>query len=217
MKVLGDIWRRFASGITAGILVAIGGTVYLMCYNDGLDYSKYVGAFLFSIALLCVCLRGYSLYTGKIGFMLLNHDKQDFSVLLLGLFGNAVATIILGYCFAYALPEMKVAAQLICEAKLNQEYLSAFIRAIMCGILMYLAVDIYRENKSTLGIIFCVPTFILCGFEHSVANMFYFAASGIVSAKAFLYIVIIILGNSVGSLLIPMLKFKKKDLNSDIK
>ena len=50
-------------GLAAGILIGIGGTVFLACEN------KIVGAVLFSVALLCICLRGYALYTGKIGFI----------------------------------------------------------------------------------------------------------------------------------------------------
>ena len=70
---------------------------------------------------------------------------------------------------------------------------------------MYLAVSIYKEIKSVMGILFCVPVFILAGFEHSIANMFYFAASEFVSLEAFGYIWLVILGNSVGGLLMPML------------
>ena len=71
---------------------------------------------------------------------------------------------------------------------------------------MYLAVSIYRDNKTPLGILFCIPVFILSGFEHSIADMFYFAASGIVSVKAFAFLWIVILGNSIGGMLLPALK-----------
>ncbi|MCQ2413924.1 MAG: formate/nitrite transporter family protein, partial [Clostridia bacterium] len=57
-----------------------------------------------------------------------------------------------------------------------------------------------------LGIFFCVPTFILAGFEHSMADMFYFSASQIVSWQAFGYLWIIILGNAIGGVLLPLLR-----------
>lgn len=47
--------------VCAGLLIAIGGSVFLSCEN------RYIGAMLFSVALLCICYRGYYLYTGKIG------------------------------------------------------------------------------------------------------------------------------------------------------
>ena len=47
----------------------------------------------------------------------------------------------------------------------------------------------------------CVMVFILCGFEHSVANMYYISVANLLSLKSLLYILIMILGNSVGSIL----------------
>ena len=75
-----DIVKKILNGIAAGIVISIGCAVYLACEN------KYVGAVMFSVALLTICLRGYSLYTGKIGFIPEAHGKEELSVLLLGLF-----------------------------------------------------------------------------------------------------------------------------------
>ncbi len=195
---------KFLNGISAGILIAIGGSVYLSCEN------KVVGAVLFSVALLCICLKGYSLFTGKVGYIPEKHGKEEWSVLLLGLLGNLVATALFGFALMYAIPSISTAAQTICNVKLTQTVFQAFVRAIMCGILMYLAVSVYRDKQSIAGILFCVPVFILSGFEHSIANMFYFAVSGIVSFEAFIYIVIILLGNSVGGMLLPVLNLLGK-------
>ena len=190
---------QFLSGIAAGILISIGGTIFLSCD------IRYIGAVLFSVALLCICYKGYSLFTGKIGFIPEKHDKNAFSVLLLGLLGNAVATCVCGYVISYAIPSVREAAEVICTAKLAQSVPSALIRGIFCGILMYLAVSIYRDKHTIAGIVFCIPVFILCGFEHSIADMFYFAASGIVSLHAFGYIWLIIIGNAIGGMLLPVL------------
>ena len=194
-------WIKFIiSGIAAGILISIGGTVYLSCD------IKYIGAILFSVALLCICLKGYSLFTGKVGFIPEKHDKEAFSVLFLGLLGNAAATIICGILLRAVLPAMGENAADICTAKLEQTLPAALVRAVFCGILMYLAVSIYRDhNHNIVGILFCIPVFILCGFEHSIADIFYFAASGIVSGRAFLYIWIIIIGNAIGGMLLPVI------------
>ena len=191
--------KNFLSGFAAGILISIGGTVFLSCE------IRYIGAILFSVALLCICYKGYSLFTGKIGFIPEKHDKNAFSVLLLGLLGNAAATILCGLAIRYAIPSVGDAAEMICTAKLDQSFFSALIRGVFCGILMYLAVSIYRDRNTIAGIVFCIPVFILCGFEHSIADMFYFAASGIVSAQAFGYIWLIIFGNAIGGMLLPFI------------
>ena len=68
---------------------------------------------------------------------------------------------------------------------------------------MYSAVWIYREKKTVTGILFCIPVFILAGFEHSVADMFYFALAGLFTARAAVFIILVVLGNSLGGMFIP--------------
>lgn len=198
--------QNIINGILAGILIAVGGSVFLACYGDGSLFNRTVGAFFFSIALLCICYKGYSLYTGKIGFIPEKHDGEAFSVLLWGLLGNLIATVGLGLTIRYAIPTVGAAAEGICAAKLTQAWWQTLVRGILCGILMYLAVSIYRDKKTVVGILFCVPVFILAGFEHSVANMFYFAAAGsFFSPDVVVYLAIVVLGNTVGGMLMPLL------------
>ena len=61
----------------------------------------------------------------------------------------------------------------------------------------------------------CVIVFILCGFEHCVANMFYFSVARSWSFKTILYIFIMILGNSIGSILIALYDryIREKNIN----
>lgn len=196
---------KICSGICSGILISIGGAVFLACDN------KYVGAVMFSVALLCICIKGYSLYTGKIGFIPEKHDKEAFSVLLLGLLGNLIGTVVCGYAIRYALPVLGETAEKICTLKLEQSFPQTLLRGLFCGVLMYLAVSIYRDKQKVIGILFCIPVFILAGFEHSVADMFYFAASGIVSLNAFVFIMTVVLGNSIGGMLLPVLMKTQKE------
>ena len=197
------------NGILAGILIAIGGSVFLACEN------RYVGATLFSVALLCICYKGYGLFTGKVGFLPEQHDKAAWTVVLTALLGNAIATCLFGWAIRYALPRLGDVAQAICEAKLTQEWPQTAIRGVFCGILMYLAVSIFRDHKTTAAIFFCVPVFILSGFEHSIADMFYFGTSGIVSWEAFGFLWCVILSNAVGGVLMPLLTMLTKEKTAD--
>ena len=152
--------KRTVSGISAGILIAIGGCVYLACAN------KYVGAVLFSVALLCICFKGYGLFTGKVGFMPERYDRDAWEVLLAALLGNAIGTFACGYAVRYGIPALGTAAETLCQGKLDsQSFLQTLLRAVLCGVLMYLAVSIFRDQKTPLGILFCIPVFILSGFE----------------------------------------------------
>ncbi len=199
------IVRNIVNGILAGILISIGGSVLLACYGDGSLLSRTIGATFFTVALLCICYKGYSLFTGKVGFIPERHDANAFSVLLWGLLGNALATVLLGLALRYAVPSLAAPAELICAAKLTQDWWQTLVRGIFCGMLMYLAVSIYRDKNTVSAIFFCVPVFILAGFEHSIANMFYFGAAGMLSLESALYLVLVVLGNSVGGMLLPTL------------
>lgn len=192
--------NTFRESLCAGILITIGGTVFLSCEN------KTVGAVLFSVALLCICYKSYYLFTGKIGYIVEQHTKQDFLNLDVGLFGNLAATFFLGMLLRTVLPSIGEKAAEMCSAKLAQFPLYTFIRGFFCGILMYLAVSIYKEKNSVLGILFCVPVFILCGFEHSIADMFYLGASGIFSVKIILFTALVVAGNTFGAIVLPLLK-----------
>lgn len=200
----GTLTNAVLGGLAAGILISIGGCVYLACDN------KYVGAVLFSVALLCICIKGYVLFTGKVGYIVESHKKDDLIALFSGLVGNAISTAVCGLAVRYAIPTSAATAETICVAKLEQEPIQTLIRAIFCGVLMYLAVSIYREKDTVAGIVFCVPVFILSGFEHSIANMFYFSAAGSFSMQTAVYLILVIVGNSFGGILLPLLKKVEK-------
>ena len=95
----------------------------------------------------------------------------------------------------------------IAELKVNDSLLSLFILGIFCGIMMYIAVDNYinqggaRNFTSGIVAIFCVSVFILAGFEHSIADMFYFMLSSPIS-KWIIPLLVISVGNIIGGNLI---------------
>ena len=202
MTVVKNILKGFTEGLAAGICISLGCAVFL-----ALPQQKVAGALLFCVALLCVCYKGYNLYTGKIGFIVEKHSGGDFTGLFAGLAGNVAAVVIFGLLLRTAHPA---------SSEQSQTALQTLIRGGFCGILMYLAVSIYREKKTPAGIFFCIPAFILSGFEHSVADMCYFAAAGNFSGEAALFIVYVVLGNTIGAMILPALKilFEKKEQES---
>ena len=191
--------KSFAESICAGILIAIGGSVFLACEN------RIAGAVLFSVALLCICYKGYYLYTGKVGYLVESHRAADITALLIGLFGNLVTACLLGSVIRYAVPGIGRAAETLCPGKLEQSFLQTLLRAMFCGVLMYLAVSIFRDKKTPIAILFGLPVFILSGFEHSIADMFYFGASGTVNGRVVFFVFTAVLGNSIGAVILPLL------------
>lgn len=194
-----DLLKTLLKSILAGIMIAIGGVCFLAIEN------KIVGAFVFSLGLFMVVTRGLNLFTGKVGFWLGSEKGygKELCIILLGNF--------LGACGVGALMRLTRFAQVFGEkatalslAKIGDSPLSIFILAIFCGVLMYLAVDTYRSNPDQLArylaLFLCVGGFILCGFEHCVANMFYFTVAGAWSMKSLVWMFVMVVGNSVGSL-----------------
>ena len=187
-------------GFYAGILISIGGIAYLAIPD------KIVGSFIFSLGLLTICIYSFNLYTGKVGYLLVNKPKYLLE-LLFSLIGNFLGTLAIGSLMRLTRFTTYIdTAKNIVDLKLNDNLLSIFILAILCGMIMYLAVNNYKNNKDVFGkymtIFMGVMAFILCGFEHCVANMFYFSIAGVFSLKVFYYLLVMILGNSVGSLII---------------
>ncbi len=185
------------SGILAGLLISIGGAVFLSVGD------KTVGAVGFTIGLISVCYYGANLFTGRVGY-LFEKKKGAVPELFLGLLGNLIGSVLAGLALLSVKGE---AARAVCEAKLALSGGSVFVRAVFCGMLVYIAVNLFRDKKTVLGIVIGIPVFILSGFEHSVADMFYFAAAGEFSAKALLFIVIVLAGNAAGALLFDRILF----------
>lgn len=195
--------KDFIKSVLAGIMIGIGGTIYLSLDN------KVVGASLFGIGLFMIVIYGFNLYTGKIGYLVDNFNFKYIKMLVITLIGNFIGTFFVGYILKftriYSLIHDK--AKLLVNVKLDDSLVSILILAFFCGILMYLAVNTYKENKDIskyLGVFLGVIVFILCGFEHCIANMYYFSVANIWNLNTLLYLLIMILGNSLGGMLIPL-------------
>ncbi|MBO7361520.1 MAG: formate/nitrite transporter family protein [Clostridia bacterium] len=195
-KILG----YFAGGVAAGILISLGGGVFLSAEE------RTVGAIFFSTALLCICMLGFNLYTGKICYFPFAACREKLCELLAGLCGNIVATLGCGYLISLALPAAGEAAKTLCDGKLDgQKWWQTLLRAFFCGMLVYLSVEIYRKHRTPVGIVFCIPTFILSGYEHSIADFFYFGTARELSVRSLLFLLTVILGNSAGGIILPLL------------
>lgn len=180
----------------AGALIAIGGIAYVN--NMGTPLAP----FLFSIGLIGVVVLQLTLYTGRIGYV--QASVNDISDLFITVLWNFWAAKSIGSIFAGTHANSDSLNNLV-AAKLNQPYALTFILAIGCGVMMYLAVEGYKRTHSLLLLVFPVAIFITCGFEHCVANIFYFAAADAFVGEniklCWLHIFVAMCGNSVGSIL----------------
>ena len=192
--------KCFLRAILAGIAIGLGGCIFMGMVTS--EY-KWVGAILFSIGLFTVFTFRLDLYTGKVGYAVENKPSYlvDLVVIILG---NFVGALIIGQM----IPMPEAAEVLIVDAKLGGDidWWRVFCKGVFCGMLMFIAADYYKTQKKYLATFVCVPVFILAGFEHSIADMFYFCGSGTFTLDAFLFILVVIVGNAVGGILIPLCK-----------
>ena len=171
--------NNFVKSILAGVAIAIGAYI-------NLKIGGIAGALFFSVGLYLVCHFSLNLYTGKVGY---TGIISNLPILL----GNAIGSLLL---FFYPTER----AVEIIQTKVNTPFHITFINSIICGILIYAAVECFRKKKEYM-ILVCVPAFILFGAEHCVADICYAASARIFSLDLVFFILIVIIGNSVGSLL----------------
>ncbi len=174
--------------VYAGFMIGIGGIVYLSVDN------KAIGSLLFSFGLLTIVTQGFCLYTGKVGFMKKVNELWDMAVIVLGNFGGTFIAALLAKGAGLAISSTELAGK-----KLACPLDKVFLLSVFCGVMMYLAIDNFNKAKNIVFVIAPVMIFILSGFEHSIANMFYFHLSGIYSGKMFLYLLVMVAGNGVGA------------------
>lgn len=197
--------KTFVTAVLAGVCIAIGGTAFLSLE------SKVLGALLFTVGLFTICTLGFSLFTGKVCYVFSN--DRDYALALpviwLGNLAGAWLTA-LAESLTRSGPALAERARAICEIKLNDGLLSIFILAVLCNVLIYIAVEGFKNNPHECGryiaLFFGVTVFILCGFEHCVANMYYISMAGMWSAGAFGHLLVMTLGNAVGGVLLPLLR-----------
>ena len=197
--------KIFISAVLAGVCISIGGTVFLSLDN------KVLGALMFTVGLFTICTFGFHLFTGKVCYVFENGRDYALALPVIWL-GNLCGTVLTAFLESLTRigPALQEKAAALCAAKLGDGIGSVFLLAVLCNILIYIAVDGFGKNPHELGkylsLLFGVMVFILCSFEHCVANMYYFSIAGAWSLKTLGYVLVMTLGNAVGGVLIPLFR-----------
>lgn len=208
------IKKAFASGLC----IAMGVFVFLSCDN------KYVGAILFSLGLFCVCEYKLNLFTGMVGYAIegtksqgVKHILDLLKVVSFNILGIAGVCFLLSFT---ATQEAMDKATNIVETSVTLSPLSLLIKSIMCGIIMLLAVDRYKNREGIakfVAIFMGIPVFILSGYYHSIAYVGYLTlgicggnlTENVTVPKVILVILLAILGNAIGSIAMRYLTTEK--------
>ena len=185
-----DTLKCIKKSLLAGILIGLGVIINTQAT------VPIIGPMLFSFGLLVIIEMKLNLYTGKIGFIQKIKETPFLLTVLIFNFIGIAATVGL-YALANNgfIPLISAAA----AAKFSKSILTLFINAIFCGMLIHFAV----KNKIHIFTIFAIMIFILIGAEHCIADFPYLLFN--FSLMNLLKFISIIIGNSIGSILIERL------------
>ena len=197
--------KNLILSIYSGLCIGLGGTVYLSCDN------KILCSFLFGLGLFTILNFGFNLFTGKVGYFV-NNKPSYWGFLGIVWLGNFIGTFLFAKMIAATRygATLQAKANALCLVKDGDSIVSLLVLGIFCGMLMFIAADGYKNIENQVGkvvVVFLpVIVFILSGFEHCIADMFYFSLAGDFSALMLKSLIIITVGNSIGGGLIPLTK-----------
>ena len=192
-KVNTPISKMFLLAIMAGVFIAIGGiaSTTASVSVEQASVAKFLSRCVFPGGLTMVLLAGSELFTGNnlLVIPLLEKEVTLGGVLknwVVVYLGNLVGSILIaaGVVFGH-IPSLfgnKLAVSIISTAvgKCSMTFSEALIRGILCNFLVCIAVWISFAAKDVagkiIGLFFPIMMFVTCGFEHSVANMYYISA-----------------------------------------
>lgn len=203
-KTNNTFFQTVLLGILAGAFIAIGGVASSVASHGIKDVgtAKFVAGAIFPVGLMLVIICGGELFTGNILIICGVVDKKVSIKAMLKnwviiYFSNFIGAFIIGFLLYVARTfdldsgivggyAIKVAA-----AKANLSFGAALASGILCNFIVCLAVWGAAAAKDIAGkvaiIWFSIMAFVVCGFEHSVANMYYFTA-GMLSKMEDVYV-----------------------------
>ena len=161
--------KTFRSSVFAGIAIGTASFGFLAAGVQSASYGSLAGAVLFSFGLLTVVGYRLKLYTGTAGFINFSGIGELFLILL----GNIAGCFCVSLLSRVSPLAVQSAAQGILEARIRTGALACGLLGIGCGFIMTTAVH-FARRKQFLPLLFGVPLFIMCGFTHCVADIFYY-------------------------------------------
>lgn len=224
--------KCFVSAMLAGAFIAFGGMYFMTFLGDPtlpFGVQRVVGGLCFCLGLTLVLCCGAELFTGNIlmvcakasGRIPWSAVLRNWALVWLGnLAGSLVALCLIYLTNLQGMNGGAVGEAFVSVAagKVNLDAATLFFKAIMCNVLVCLAVWIGFAGKTVadkvVGILLPISAFVACGFEHVVANMFFlpmglllngagFGAAGAMTVGGVVYnIALATVGNIVGGALV---------------
>lgn len=194
-KVTTPVSTMIVLALLAGAFISLGALFYAVTVTTGKEAApvpfgllRLAGGVAFSLGLVLVVVGGAELFTGNnliamawaVGCVQTSQVIKNWVWVYLGNLLGALGTVALVLLAGVpALGDGAVGDTLvhIARSKVALDPVSAVARGILCNVLVCLAVWLCMAARSVadkiLAIVFPISAFVACGFEHSVANMFF--------------------------------------------
>ena len=190
--------QTFLLAIMAGAFIALGGlgSQIASCFADNASAARVISSVVFPIGLFMVLVGGAELFTGNclITIPVLTGDTtpakmlRNWGVVYLGnMVGGFIIAALAAFSHIYSFGDGQLATSVVATAvtKSNITFSDGLLRGILCNVLVCMAVWCSFAADELAGKVFAlwlpVMLFIICGFEHCVANM-YFIPAGYLAA-----------------------------------
>lgn len=161
---MNDLFRQWFSALLAGFSIGLATDVFL-------NVGGIAGACLFAVGLLIVVSLGFDLFTGKAQFVWGRKGLLWLvTMLAFNVLGTGLASALIGDCVLVDVAEKTI------QSRLAMDWWRVGLMAVPCGFIMTAAVRA-AKNGNWWVILLGVPTFILCGFPHCIADSFYAACA----------------------------------------
>lgn len=220
-KVHKPLKAKLILGFIGGAMISLGYLAYIRVIASIVEqwgsFASLIGAAIFPIGLIVILLGGGELITGNMFVVATAWFDKKVSTKQLGLnfliitLANIVGALFVAYFFGHIVGLTATSDYLhetltVASAKINVNFLQAFVSGIGCNWFVGLSVWLCYGTKDTvgkyLGIWFPVTTFVAIGFQHSVANVFIIAAAifenGATWTEFILNFMPVYLGNIIG-------------------
>ena len=195
--------KTFVKAILAGSAISLG------CIANICAQSRIAGALFFIVGLFLVLTRDLNLFTGKICFVLENNVNKDWWKQLIVIYiGNFIGAFIFGLILRNGkFIDLISVFAISLNDRINSPWYQTTILAVLCNICIYIAVDKYKDSlvkewERILSLVFGVSIFVLCGFEHIIADFCYVTMCWAWSGQTVLFLLEVTFGNIIGALII---------------
>ena len=183
--------KVFFMGIMAGVCIALGAQSSNVAMHDiaNVGLARLVAGCVFPVGLMMIVLVGGELFTGNCLLIMDIMDKKVAALirtLVIVYIGNMVGAVALAYLvylsgqYNYTSGALGAFTIKVALGKVSLSFLPALISGILCNILVCAAVLMASTAKDiagkSLAIFFPIMAFVVSGFEHCVANMYYIPA-----------------------------------------